>query len=88
MEAIGPLTACLEKAHKGKSTVKDAVPMIRIALLLMGDAAQNHATLRRKTVLQHLNPQVRTTLSEGERFQRGTAISQNRPSQSWRQQQH
>ena len=40
MEATGPLTACLEKAHEGELTVQDAVPMIQAALLLMGDAAQ------------------------------------------------
>ena len=31
--------------------------MIQAALLLIGDAAQNHAALRRRAMLQHLNPQ-------------------------------
>lgn len=64
MEATGPLTACLERAHEGELTVQDAIPMIQAALLLMGDAAQNHAALRRKAVLQHLNPQLQSLMKE------------------------
>ena len=66
MEATGPLTVCLEKAHEGGLTVQDAIPMIQSALLLMGDAAQNHAALRRKAVLQHLNPQLQLLMKESE----------------------
>ena len=66
MEATGPLTACLEKAHDGELTVQDAVPMIQAALLLMGDAAQNHAALRRKAVLQNLNPQLQPLMKESD----------------------
>ena len=66
MEATGPLTACLEKAHEGELTVQDAVPMIQAALLLIEDAAQNHAALRRKAVLQHLNPQLQSLMKESD----------------------
>ena len=66
MEATGPLTACLEKAHDGELTVQVDVPMIQAALLLMRDAAQNHAALRRKAVLQHLNPQLQPLMKESD----------------------
>ena len=64
MEATGPLTACLEKAHEGQLTVQEAIPMIQSALVLMGDAAQNHAALWRKVVLQHLNPRLQSLMKE------------------------
>ena len=64
MKATGPLTACLEKAHDGELTVQDAIPMIQAAVWLMGDAAQNHAALRRKAVLQYLNPQLQPLMKE------------------------
>ena len=57
MDGSNRSTNCMSgKAHDGELTVQDAVPMIQAALLLMGDVAQNHAALRRKAVLQHLNP--------------------------------
>ena len=91
MEVTGPLTTCLEKAHSGELTVQD-VRMIRAALLLMGDAAQNHAALRRKAELQHLNPQLQPLMKEsdlkGHSHICWERTLQSRPSQSWRQQQH
>ena len=64
MKTTGPLTACLENAHDGELTVQDAVPMIQAAVWLMGDAAQNHAALRRNAVLQYLNAQVQPLMKE------------------------
>ena len=66
MEVTGPLTACREKAHKSELTVQDAVPMFQAALLLIGDAAQNHAALRRKAMLQHLNLQLQLLIKESD----------------------
>ena len=40
--------------------------MIQSALVLMGDAAQNHAALQRKAVLQHLNPQLQFLMKESD----------------------
>ena len=50
----------------GEFTVQDDAPMIQASLLLMGDAAQNHAALRRKAVLQHLNPQLQPLMKESD----------------------
>ena len=50
LEAAGPLVACLEKAHKGNLSLKEAIPMLQSSLMLMGDALQ-HQSAR-----QHSSP--------------------------------
>ena len=65
-EAAGPLTACLEKAHEGQLTIQEAILMIQSALVLMGDAAQHQAALRRKSLLQRLNPQLQSLMKESD----------------------
>jgi len=64
LEAAGPLTACLEKAHEGALTVPEVIPMLRASLWLMGDAAQHHSSLRRQNLLQHLNPHLKKVMTE------------------------
>ena len=38
--------------------------MLQTALVLMGDAFQHHSALRRKQLLQHLNPQLKELMKE------------------------
>ena len=38
--------------------------MLQSALLLMGNVSQHQAFLRRKQILQHLNPQLKSLMSE------------------------
>ena len=64
LDAAGPMTACLEKAHEGTLTITEAIPMLQSALLLMGDVSQHQAFLRRKQILQHLNPQLKSLMKE------------------------
>ena len=49
-EAADLLTACLIKAHEGQLAIQVAIPMIKSALVLKGDAAQHQAVLRRKAL--------------------------------------
>ena len=39
LEAVGPLVACLEKAHAGTLSLPEAIPMLQSSLTLMGDAS-------------------------------------------------
>ena len=64
LDAAGPLTVCLEKAHEGTLTITEAIPMLQSALLLMGNASQHQAFFRRKQILQHLNPQLKSLMKE------------------------
>ena len=56
MEAIAPLAALLE----------DAIPMVQSAIMLLGDAAQHHTSLRRKAILQYLNPQLQALMKDAD----------------------
>ena len=64
LEAAGPLTSCLERAHEGTLTIQEAIPMLQTALMLMGDVSQHQSSLRRKQLLQHLNPQLKELMKE------------------------
>ena len=65
LDAAGPLTVCLEKAHEGTLTITEAIPMLQSALLLMGNASQHQSfLLRRKQILQHLNLQLKSLMKE------------------------
>ena len=70
IETAIPLAACLEKAHKGSLTVVEAIPMMQSALMLMGDTSQHQSSLRRKTLLQHLNPQLKYLMKDSD-FSKG-----------------
>ena len=59
LEAAGPLVACLERAHKGNLSLKEAIPMLQSSLMLMGDALQHQSARQRKDILHHLNPQLK-----------------------------
>ena len=51
MEALAPLAACLEKASDDQFTIREAIPMIQSAIMLLGDAAQHHSSLQRKAIM-------------------------------------
>ena len=64
MEAIAPLAALLENTAEETFTIKEAIPMVQSAIQLLGDAAQHHSSLRRKAIMQHLNPQLQTLMKD------------------------
>ena len=64
MEAVAPLTALLENTEDELFTIKEAIPMVQAAIQLLGDAAQHHSSLRRKAIMQHLNPQLQTLMKD------------------------
>ena len=59
LDAVGPVTACLEKAHEGKLTIPEAIPMLHSALLLMGSASQHHAFLKKKNKYYKSKPVIK-----------------------------
>jgi len=64
MEAIAPLKALLESTGDENFTIKEAITMVQSAIRLLEDAAQHHSAIRRKAIMQHLNPQLQTFLIE------------------------
>jgi len=64
MEAVTPLTALLESTDDETFSIKEAIPMVQAAIQLLGDAAQNHSSQRRKAIMQHLNPQLQTLMKD------------------------
>ena len=50
MEVLNPLAACLEKASDDQLSIKEAIPKIQLAIMLLGDAAQ-HSSLQRKAIM-------------------------------------
>ena len=66
MEAMIPLVSCLEQAGDDEFTLKEAIPMIQSALVLLGDAAQHQSSLRRKEVMNHLNPQLQSLMKDSD----------------------
>jgi len=64
MEAIAPLAAVLESTDDEKFTIREAIPMVQTAIRLLGDAVQHQSSLRRKAIMQHLNPQLQTLMKE------------------------
>ena len=64
MEAMAPLAALLESTDDENFTIKEAIPMVQSAVRLLGDATQHHSSLRRKAIMQHLNPQLQTLMKD------------------------
>ena len=64
MEAVAPLAAFLESTDDENFTVKEAIPMVQSAIKLLGDATQHHSAIRRKAIMQHLNPQLQTLMKD------------------------
>ena len=66
MEAIAPLAALLKNTGDEAFSLKDAIPMVQSAIMLLGDAAQHHTSLRRKAILQYLNPQLQALMKDAD----------------------
>ena len=64
MEAMAPLAALLESTDDENFTIKEAILMVQSAVRLLGDATQHHSSLRRKAIMQHLNPQLQTLMKD------------------------
>jgi len=64
MEAVAPLAAFLESTDDENFMVKEAIPMVQSAIKLLGDATQHHSVIRRKAIMQHLNPQLQTLMKD------------------------
>ena len=68
MEVIAPLAALLESTGDETFTIKEAIPraipMVQSAICLLGDATQHHSSLRRKAIMQYLNPQLQTLMKD------------------------
>ena len=64
MEAVAPLAAFLESTDDENFTIKEAIPMVQSAIKLLGDATQHHSAIRRKAIMQHLNPQLQTLMKD------------------------
>ena len=56
LEAAAPLAAIVDKIDAGEIQEMDIIQGIRNALLLLGNASQQHSLQQRKIILQHLNP--------------------------------
>jgi len=64
MEAMAPLAALLESTDDENFTIKEAIPMVQSAVRLLGDATQYHSSLRRKAIIQYLNPQLQALMKD------------------------
>lgn len=66
LEAAAPLAAIVDKVDAGEIGDVDMIQGIRNALLLLGNASQQHSLQRRKAVLQHLNPQLKSLVQDAD----------------------
>ena len=64
MEAVAPLAALLEQTDDENFTIREAIPMVQSAIRLLGDATQHQSAMRRKVIMQHLNPQLQTLMKD------------------------
>jgi len=55
MEVLVPLVLLLDQADREDFTLKEAIPMIQSAIMLLGDAVQHQSSLRRTELMKHLN---------------------------------
>ena len=66
LEAAAPLAAIVDKIDAGEVEEAEIIQGIRNALLLLGNASQQHSLQRRKTILQHLNPQLKSLVQDAD----------------------
>ena len=66
LEAAAPLAAIVDKIDAGELEEVDVIQGIKSALLLLGNASQQHSLQRRKTILQHLNPQLKSLVQDAD----------------------
>ena len=66
LEAVIPLAAIVDKADVGEIGEADIIQGIRNAVLLLGNASQQHSLQRQKTVLHHFNPQFKSSVQDAD----------------------
>ncbi len=66
LDAVSPLTATLEMAEAGELTPEAAVANTQAALVLLGNASQQFAADCRKTLLQQLNPKLKSLVEDSD----------------------
>ena len=71
LETVAPLAALLEQTDDENFTIREAIPMVQSAIpmvqsaiRLLGDATQHQSAMRRKAIMQHLNPQLQTLMKD------------------------
>ena len=64
LEAASLLAAVVDKTDGGEVSEAEMIQGIRNALLLLGNASQQHSLQRRKAILQHLNPQLKSLVQD------------------------
>ena len=66
LEAASLLAAIVDKTDGDKISDAEVIQGIRNALLLLGNACQQHSLQRRKAILQHLNPQIKSLVQDAD----------------------
>ena len=66
MEAMVPLVSLLDQADREDFTIREAIPMIQSALVLLGDAVHHQSSLRRTELMKHLNPQLQSLMKDAD----------------------
>ena len=66
MEAMVPLVSLLDQSNREDFTLKEAIPMIRSAIVLLGDAVQHQSSLRRTELMKYLNPQLQSLIKDSD----------------------
>ena len=64
LEATSPLTAVVECSDSEDISPAEVIQGVRTVLVLLGNASQHHALQRRKMILQHLNPQLKSLVQD------------------------
>ena len=82
LEAAAPLAAIVDKVDAGELEEVDVIQGIKSALLLLGNASQQHSLQRRKTILQHLNPPLKSLVQDAD-FTEAPPTSLGKILESW-----
>ena len=63
---MAPLVLYLEQANGEKFTLKGAISMIQVVLVLLGDTAHHQFSLRRKELMKNLNLQLQSLMKDSD----------------------
>ena len=66
LEASAVLAAIVDKSDTAEISDGEIIQGIRNAILLLGNASQQHSLQQRKTILQHLNPQLKSLVQDAD----------------------
>ena len=64
LEVLSVLAAIMDRSDADEISDGEIIQGIRNALLLLGNASQQHSLQRRKAILQHLNPQLKSLVQD------------------------